>query len=267
MVGAASQDVLKAWLSRLGLVGDMPVSLDSLTTITRAHLDRIPFENLTVFCGAVPETEIDALATKILNSKRGGYCVELNPLLCAGLRGLGFDARLCMARVLWQRDVPGPHSHCLCLVRLDDAEYLVDVGFGGPGPTVPLLLGSETHELRTEDRVGLGTVLSRQVSEGDWRDLYTFTKELTTMSDVQAGNWLAATLRGSIFTRTLIVTRHCGETRLVLDGATFRRFAKGKAPEAEVLQTPDAVVACLRDAFELEPPPDLGAALIQKGVF
>lgn len=267
MVETAPKDIVDAWLSRLGLTADLPVTLASLTTIIRAHLDRIPFENLTVFCGDVPEIEINALANKILHAKRGGYCVELNPLLCAGLRNLGFNARLCMARVLWQRDVPGPRSHCLCLVQLDGAEYLVDVGFGGPGPTGPLLLRSDHPNLRTETRAGLGTVLSRQVSEGDWRDLYTFTKELTTMSDVQAGNWLAATLPGSIFTRTLIVTRHCGETRLVLDGATFRRFAKGKAPEAEVLQTPDAVVACLRDAFELEPPPDLGAALIQKGVF
>lgn len=256
-----------AWLSRLGLPSDLPVTLDSLTTIIRAHLDRIPFENLSVFCGDVPEIDPDALAAKILHHRRGGYCVELNPLLCAGLRALGFDARLRMARVLWQRDVPGPRSHCLCLVRLDGGEYLVDVGFGGPGPTAPLLLGSDDPDLRTETRAELGTVLSRRVGKGDWRDLYAFTDELTTMSDVQAGNWLAATLPGSIFTRGLIVTRHSGDTRMVLDGATFRKFAKGAEPEVESLQTPDAVLTCLDEVFGIDPPTGLKDALVQKGIF
>ena len=263
----APKDILDAWLSRLGLTADLPVTLASLTTIIRAHLDRIPFENLTVFCGGVPEIGIDALAAKILNAKRGGYCVELNPLLCSGLRSLGFDARLCMARVLWQRDVPGPRSHCLCLVRLDGADYLVDVGFGGPGPSEPFMLGSDSPDLRTEVRAGLGTVLSRQVAEDDWRDLYAFTDEVTTMSDVQAGNWLAATLPGSLFSRTLIVTRHVGDTRLVLEGATFRKFANGRVPEVEVLQTPEAVMLCLREAFDLDPPPELTGALIDKDIF
>ena len=262
-----SHDMVDAWLSRLALSSDLPVTLDSLTTITRAHLDRIPFENLTVFCGDVPDISLDALAEKILRQRRGGYCVELNPLLCAGLRALGFDARLRMARVLWQRDVPGPHSHCLCLVRIGGDEYLVDVGFGGPSPTAPLLLGSDGPDLRIAPRDGLGTVLSRQVGRGDWRDLYAFTDELTTMSDVQAGNWLAATLPGSLFTRTLIVTRHSGDMRLVLDGRTFRRFADGRAPEAETLQTPDAVLSCLQDAFGIDPLPGLGDVLIRKGLF
>lgn len=147
--------MVDAWLARLGLAGDLPVSLDSLTRIIRAHLDRIPFENLTVFCGGVPDVGVEALSNKILHQRRGGYCVELNPLLCDGLRVLGFDARLRMARVMWQRDVPGPRSHCLCLVRLDRADYLVDVGFGGPGPTGPFLLGSETLDLRIQIRLSL----------------------------------------------------------------------------------------------------------------
>ncbi|MEN8749962.1 MAG: arylamine N-acetyltransferase [Marivita sp.] len=259
--------MVDAWLARLGLAGDLPVSLDSLTRIIRAHLDRIPFENLTVFCGGVPDVGVEALSNKILHQRRGGYCVELNPLLCDGLRVLGFDARLRMARVMWQRDVPGPRSHCLCLVRLDRADYLVDVGFGGPGPTGPFLLGSETLDLRIQIRTGLGTVLSRQVSEGDWRDLYAFTDEVTTMSDVQAGNWLAATLPGSLFTRTLVVTRQTADSRLVLDGATFRKFAKGRALEVEVLQTPEAVMSCLHDAFDLDPPSELPDAMSNKGIF
>lgn len=266
---AASQDLIGAWLSRLGLPSGLPVTLDTLTTMTRAHLDRIPFENLTVFCGDVPELGLEALAAKMIHNRRGGYCVEVNPLLCAALCGLGFDARLRMARVMWQRDVPGPRSHCVCIVSLDGAEYLVDVGFGGPGPTVPVPLNGDPGDptLRTETRAGLGTVLCRQVDAGDWRDLYAFTDELTTMSDVQAGNWLAATFPGSLFTRTLVVTRQCGDTRLVLDGAVFRKFAKGRAPCCETLQTPDAVIACLHDAFGLESIPGLEDALIRKGIF
>jgi N-hydroxyarylamine O-acetyltransferase len=266
-VKAAPKDIVTAWLSRLGMSPAPSVSLDSLTAIVRAHLDHIPFENLTVFCGDVPELSLDALADKLLHQRRGGYCVELNPLLCACLNGLGFDAGLCMARVMWQRDVPGPRSHCVCLVRLEGTEYLVDVGFGGPGPTTPLQLGTGTNNVRFETRERLGTVLSRQVAPEDWRDLYVFTDEITTMSDVQAGNWLAATLPGSLFSRTLVVTRQIGDTRLVLDGVTFRKFAKGRTVEEQSLQTPDALMNCLQDAFNLQPPPELKDALTRKGIF
>ncbi|MFA8385185.1 MAG: arylamine N-acetyltransferase [Pelagibaca sp.] len=261
--------MVDAWLSRLGLTAAPPLTLEGLITITRAHLDHIPFENLTVFCGGVPELTLDALAAKIIHQRRGGYCVEVNPLLCTALRGLGFDARLRMARVMWQRDVPGPRSHCVCIVTLDGVEYLVDVGFGGPGPIAPVALNGHSGDvdLRTQTRAGLGTVLSRQVELGDWRDLYTFTDELTTMSDVQAGNCLAATMPGSLFGRTLVVTRQSGDTRLVLDGAVFRKFAKGRAVQTETLQTPDAVITCLHDAFGLDPEPDLEGALIRKGIF
>ncbi|GGB95340.1 arylamine N-acetyltransferase [Marivita lacus] len=266
---AAPADMVDAWLSRLGLTAAPPVTLGGLTTITRAHLDRIPFENLTVFCGDVPELGLEALAAKMLHNRRGGYCVEVNPLLCAALRGLGFDARLRMARVIWQRDVPGPRSHCVCIVTLDGVEHLVDVGFGGPGPIAPVALNNDAGDvdLRTRTRAGLGTVLSRQVDVDDWRDLYTFTDELTTMSDVQAGNWLAATMPGSLFARTLVVTRQSGDTRLVLDGALFRKFAKGRELQAETLQTPDAVITCLQDSFGLDPVPGLKDALIRKGIF
>lgn len=261
---AVSEAKVANWLTRLGLPSDLPATHDSLTAITHAHLDRIPFENLSVFCGAVPDLGLEALSDKMIHHRRGGYCFEVNTLLCAGLRGLGFDARLRMARVMWQRKVPGPRTHCVCLVALEGAEYLVDVGFGGPGPTAPVRLDVEAADLRTEQRAGLGTVLSRRTDSGDWADLYAFAEEPTALSDLEAGNWLAATLPGSLFARTLVVTRHSGDTRWVLEGTRFRKFAKGRAPEVADLQTPGAVLACLQDVFGLDPPPELAGAMIRK---
>lgn len=264
---AASEEVVAAWLGRLGLTAGLPVTSGTLTAVTLAHLDCISFENLSVFCGAVPDLGLDALARKMLHQQRGGYCFEVNTLLCAGLLGLGFDARLRMARVMWQRDVPGPRTHCVCIVRLNGGEYLVDVGFGGPGPTEPVRLNGHTGDLHTEDRSGLGIVLSRRTDDGQRRDLYAFTEEPTAMSDLEAGNWLAATLPGSLFARTLVVARQSGDLRLVLDGTELRKFAKGRAPHVETLQTPDAVCTCLQDVFGLQPPAGLADVLIRKRFF
>ena len=55
-------------------------------------------------------------------------------------------SRPAMARVTYGRTVPGPATHQALVVTCDGQEWLVDVGFGGPGPERPLpLLGGKVH--------------------------------------------------------------------------------------------------------------------------
>ena len=104
--------------------------------------------------------------------KRGGYCFELNALFGALLRDLGFVVRPCMARVLLR---PNPHpliSHRANIVTIGDANYLADVGFGGPMPTFAPLM--EDGAARTERG---HTFTMHRVGHAWWEVGYRGSKE------------------------------------------------------------------------------------------
>lgn len=121
-------ETLSRYLDRIG--ADVPTSVDlaSLTALMRAHLQAVPFENLDVFHLRPVQTSLEWSVPKIVDTRRGGWCFEVNGAFGALLRSLGFEVRYLGAAVL----LNGPNSTLdhLCLeVRLDQP-YLVDVGFG-----------------------------------------------------------------------------------------------------------------------------------------
>ncbi|MCC8066029.1 MAG: arylamine N-acetyltransferase, partial [Clostridiales bacterium] len=71
------QEKQKAYFERLGLTQAGFAGTEQLNAIIRAHLERIPFENLDV-CDfhKIPELRVDALFEKIILRRRGGYCFE-----------------------------------------------------------------------------------------------------------------------------------------------------------------------------------------------
>jgi len=260
---------LPEWLARLEIDGQPPVTRATLEDVTRAHLARIPFENLSVLGGDVPSLDLGSLTRKLIAQRRGGYCFELNLLLCTGLCALGFKARLLMARVMRNRPEPGPRTHCVVIVTIEGTEHLVDVGFGGPGPSAPLEMLRDTPlwadgvAFRLDDRTGLGTVLGRRSASGDWADLYAFTDEVTALSDLQAGNWLAATPPGSQFRQTLVVARQQDGRRYTLEGTTFREFHGTALVRETSLHDVIAVLTCLQDMFGLTADPTLTQAVVR----
>ena len=53
---------------------------------------------------------------------------------------LGFDARLLMAKVIYNRDVDVARTHRMTLLNLDGDDYIVDTGFGHFGARFPVKL-------------------------------------------------------------------------------------------------------------------------------
>ena len=127
---------IDAYLERIGISEARRPSSDYLDELIYAHQRSVPFDNLDVYeKHLAPSLGIEDLFDKIVVRKRGGYCFELNAAFGALLKGLGFDLRPCMARVLI-RPVPHPLiSHRANIVSIGAARFLADVGFGGPMPT------------------------------------------------------------------------------------------------------------------------------------
>ena len=125
---------IKDYLSRIGIVEDIPINLDGLNRLIRAQLAHVPFENIDVWAtGACPSLATGDLFEKIVLHKRGGYCFELNTLFRILLNSLGFDAYQCIASLIHE-DRIDPPAHNVIICCLDGKKYLIDVGFGGPVP-------------------------------------------------------------------------------------------------------------------------------------
>jgi arylamine N-acetyltransferase len=124
-------DIYQRYLRILGF-DDVPSGVDGLLAIVRAHLLRVPFENvskLLLFAGegrgrffTLPEF-LDGIEHEDL----GGTCYGANPFLGELLRALGYDADLHGANM-----PPRMNVHTSLRVRIGSRAYHVDVGYGGP---------------------------------------------------------------------------------------------------------------------------------------
>lgn len=133
------------YLARLGL--ERPARPDAawLFAAHRAHMARVPYENLEIQLGR-PTTVDPAEAIARIARGRGGYCFHLNGALGTLLASLGYDVTRHLG------DVRGPAdeqdspllriNHQALTVRCEGAEHFVDCGLGdAPLEPMPLRAG------------------------------------------------------------------------------------------------------------------------------
>lgn len=163
-------------------IGNEPI-LDHafLAAIHKHMITEIPYENLLLHYSDHQTITLDPqeIYRKIvLGSRgRGGYCMESSLLLTYMLRALGFQVYPVGVRVRLRKDgvphggfpgwsVPSSyHSresntkisnrvHIVNIVTLaDNTRWVLDVSFGGDGPTrpVPMVEGTEWRNMGTQD--------------------------------------------------------------------------------------------------------------------
>ena len=112
-----------AYLTRIGASRG-----DSLASLHEAHVRSVPFEDYDIHLGIPISLDLNALQTKVVGRRRGGFCYELNGLFAALLTALGHRVTLFSAFSLGPDRVPGPDFHHLLLL-VDDA-WIADVGNG-----------------------------------------------------------------------------------------------------------------------------------------
>jgi N-hydroxyarylamine O-acetyltransferase len=118
------------YLKRIGAPRPVSPDLGALRELQLAHLYAVPFENLSIHLGEPIVLDQDALVSKVVQRRRGGFCYELNGAFAALLRELGYRVSMLSARVFGAEGRPGPPFDHMTL-RVDLAEpWLVDVGFG-----------------------------------------------------------------------------------------------------------------------------------------
>jgi len=219
-MSASSSFCLTAYLRRIGL--ELTVKKPShsvLTAIMAAQSRAIAFENIDVVLRKSISIAPEDVEEKLVASGRGGYCFEQNELLASALQSLGFDVSPMLCRVRWNK-APDEHTtftHVALAVKLDEANYLADVGFAGTNSIAPVLLGTEEPQklpegfFRTVRDAGY-TTLQWQLKDS-WRDLYMFKEEACLPIDLELSNWWMCTHPKSRFTSQFFVARVVGDER------------------------------------------------------
>ena len=88
---------IDAYLERINYNGSREVNAETLRALQVAHLMSVPFENLSIHSGEPIVLNEDALFTKIVEKKRGGFCYECNGMFAVLLRALGFEVAMLAA--------------------------------------------------------------------------------------------------------------------------------------------------------------------------
>jgi arylamine N-acetyltransferase len=92
---------LTAYFDRIGHTGLSEPTLETLHSLVAAHNRSIPFENLDPLLGIpVADLSAAALAEKLVQRRRGGYCYEQNGLMGYVLEQLGFGVERLAGRVV-----------------------------------------------------------------------------------------------------------------------------------------------------------------------
>ena len=118
------------YLRLLGVQRERP-SADALRELVRAHLCRVPFENVSKLyfkkhLGLRGLPGLERFLAGIERYHFGGTCYPNNCYFYELLTSLGYRTTLCGA------DMSKPDVHLVCIVDLEDRQFLVDVGYAAP---------------------------------------------------------------------------------------------------------------------------------------
>lgn len=242
------------YLERINYNGSREVNAETLRALQVAHLMSVPFENLSIHSGEPIVLDEDALYTKIVDQRRGGFCYECNGLFAGLLRALGFDVTMLAAGVARADGSFGPiFDHMTLMVTLNE-RWLVDVGFG-ESFLEPLLLdtcadqqlGTRSFRLIEEDD---HLVLMRRNDGEDWQPQYRFALQPYTFPDYEEMCHFHQTSPDSHFTKGLICSRATEDGRITLSDMRFiTTFGPQRLRDEQTLTSREEYHRILRDQF------------------
>lgn len=214
---------LNEYLNRIGYTGERQPTLATLTTLHRAHLLAIPYENLDIHRGGTLALDEALTFARLVTGRRGGWCYEMNSLLAWALRELGFDVTLLASAVTPEFVGDGAAgSHLILLVRLAGRPYLADVGFGnGLLEPIPLEPGTYTQGFLTYELLRDGERwYFRNQPYGGPGFVFTLTPRPLTYFAAECHRLQTAPESG--FVRTTVCHRFTARGLITLRGAVLR---------------------------------------------
>ena len=244
---------IQAYLNRIGYHGPLAPTAEALRALQVAHLQTVPFENLSIHAHQPIVLDNDSLFDKVVKRRRGGFCYELNGLFAALLRALGFRVTKLSAAVARGDGTFGPDfDHMALQVDLEE-RWLADIGFGDSFRD-PLRLderGEQPEGVRAFriDEDGDHHLLQRRDGAGQpWQPQYRFTLQPHEYPDYADMCHFHQTSPESHFTRQTVCSLATPGGRVTLSGKKLITTKGGDRQEL-VLGSEEERVAVLRELF------------------
>lgn len=245
---------IKAYLERINYQGSLAPTAETLRGLQVAHLLAVPFENLSIHAGEPVVLEDEALYTKIVEQRRGGFCYEANGLFAALLRTLGFKVEMLSAGVANGEGGFGPDfDHMTLMVKLEK-RWLVDVGFGDSFME-PLLLDEqgEQRQGRRSFRIAHDDahliLMRRDEADDEWKPQYRFTLQPHQYADYAEMCRYHQTSPQSHFTRGRICSRATPLGRVTLSEMRYINTPESGERQERTLTNQAEYDALLREQF------------------
>jgi N-hydroxyarylamine O-acetyltransferase len=249
------------YLRRLGIDDPGPPSAANLDRLHRAHVERIPYENIEIQLGCPTTVDPRESAARIVERTRGGYCYHLNGAFSLLLHELGYDVTWHKGGVQ-NRSEPAPvgatGNHLALTVQQlptednPEGRWLVDAGLGdaqhAPLPLRPgrYRQGPFTYELHPST-----------AEPGGWRFEHDprgsfigmdFRPTTATQDDFQERHTYLSTSPNSPFVRTCAVQRRDATGVDALTGCVLKRLPEDTTT---ILDTQHDWFEALNDIFGL----------------
>ncbi|MCE2595724.1 arylamine N-acetyltransferase [Motilimonas cestriensis] len=248
-------DIANDYVDNLSL-RPVTLDLDFLQRLNRAHLTHYTFNSLSVVLGEDMPLDIVHLHNKIVTRRRGGYCFEHNKLALHVLSKLGFDVRLVLAKVVYNRDIDVPRTHRISLVTLDGDDYLLDVGFGPLGPRHPVKLstpgiqtqGNEQFRVIKGEHGELGLQVHK---DGDFSTLYTFNTHNYSEAECTPPHFYSHKSPEAAFVNNLVIAKKSDNHIESLRNGTWHRTHDGVLTE-HTITSAEHLSTVMNEVFDLD---------------
>ena len=235
-----------------------------LEEVQRRHVATFAFSSVGPRLGDDLPLAAEALLDRIVVRRRGGYCFEHNGLLYEVLDELGYAPRLVLARVTLNGNPDPGLTHRISVVELDGAPHVVDVGFGAPGPHLPVPIGGAevgSHWRRfrvVEERPGHWHMQSPV--DGEWRTLYRFELLDYGPTDCEIGHFYSHRHPAASFVNALVASRILDDEVRSLRNDDYWVLR----PDGDQRRTiaPDELQSLLADELDIHVTPDEAPRLL-----
>lgn len=251
-----------AYLARLGVPDPGAPSIESLRRLHRAHVERVPYENLEIQLGRTTTVDPVESAERIVRRRRGGYCFHLNGAFSELLMALGYRVTRHVGGVQPTGDDPPRVNAGHMAVSVSglpdepcpDGGWFVDVGLGTAlYEPVPLREGTYRqgpfrYRLRASDAEPDAWRLDHD-PRGQFVGM-DFRRHPANVADFAEMHEYFSTAPESGFVRTAIVQRRHAAGYDVLRGLVLTHVGAHGSSTA-ILESPDEWYGAMADHFGL----------------
>jgi N-hydroxyarylamine O-acetyltransferase len=225
------QHIANSYLADLELAASTDIKF--LRKLQSKHIARYSFNSLAAILGQGISLEVRDIFSKIVEKHRDGYCFEHNKLVLSVLSELGFEVRLLMAKVIYNRDVDVARTHRITLLNLNGDDYIVDTGFGHFGARflVKLELGLEQDQGDAVYRIVKNTQddYYYQLFKDDvFFTLYTFNLHRYSEVECLPAHFYSHKSPDAAFMNNMVVCRKFYNDILSLRNSEFFRIRDGE---------------------------------------